>query len=681
MKIYSKLFLISLVTLTSTLILTTKLKINAQVSYTTEKYNVDIEIEEDTTFIVTENIRSRFTGNFHGLRADIPLINNLCSTPETSNRTCGGFEMILPIGIYDEDGKLLTEEDGASVYEFSEEDSSEKFIRFEWEQSSGGTDIINESKEWTIKYQVIGGIGLIGSTRQNSDLYFYWNILGRQDGSSIDSSEISIQFPESVNLSDDNLTTYGSFRPQINLNRDLRRIEINLENLIGYEDFTASYKFEDSELQKPGILEYEVIKPNIGTKLYFNDKEIFADSKDTFNLFPAGKNELEFRHFGYEPDEITVNMKENGSENLSITLDPKPLMKLVLFANYFITIIGIALIPAFIFRVYKKHKSSGTDKNAIKTIVPQFSPPENIKPYLLGSLKDEKVDFRDITGTIIDLAYRGYIKIKEEKGDNFELTKLEVKDGDTKLTLIEKELLDIIFASNNPVKTSSFDYNFSLKMKGLISKVYKEMVDQKYFEKSPEDIRSKYMGQGIGIMLLGIALTIGISILLSNLLGVSSIFTSGIALAAMGIAFIFAAPHMPAKTELGSKVFNQILGFRMYLQTAERFRLKDLTPDEFEKYLSYAVVTNVEKEWAESFKSIYTKNPEWYQGTRDITDSLYISRSLRNFSNVTEKKIRTLQSQAGKYSSGSRGGGWRGSLSSFGGFSGGGGGGGSRGGW
>ena len=56
------------------------------------------------------------------------------------------------------------------------------------------------------------------------------------------------------------------------------------------------------------------------------------------------------------------------------------------------------------------------------------------------------------------------------------------------------------------------------------------------------------------------------------------------------------------------------LGFKLYLETAERYRMQNLTPDIFEKYLPYAMVFGVEKKWAKAFESIALESPEWYSG-------------------------------------------------------------------
>ena len=56
------------------------------------------------------------------------------------------------------------------------------------------------------------------------------------------------------------------------------------------------------------------------------------------------------------------------------------------------------------------------------------------------------------------------------------------------------------------------------------------------------------------------------------------------------------------------------LGFKLYLETAEKHRLANLTPDMFEKYLPYAMIFGVEKKWARAFSSLTMTSPTWYHG-------------------------------------------------------------------
>ncbi|MFZ1987497.1 MAG: DUF2207 domain-containing protein [Minisyncoccia bacterium] len=68
-------------------------------------------------------------------------------------------------------------------------------------------------------------------------------------------------------------------------------------------------------------------------------------------------------------------------------------------------------------------------------------------------------------------------------------------------------------------------------------------------------------------------------------------------------------------TPKGQVLYTHLRGFREYLHTAERYRMQNLTPEIFEKYLPYAMIFSVEKEWAKAFRSITMQPPSWYQGT------------------------------------------------------------------
>jgi uncharacterized membrane protein len=54
------------------------------------------------------------------------------------------------------------------------------------------------------------------------------------------------------------------------------------------------------------------------------------------------------------------------------------------------------------------------------------------------------------------------------------------------------------------------------------------------------------------------------------------------------------------------------LGFKLYLETAEKYRMQNLTPETFEKYLPYAIIFGVEKQWGKAFEGITIQPPSWY---------------------------------------------------------------------
>jgi len=253
---------------------------------------------------------------------------------------------------------------------------------------------------------------------------------------------------------------------------------------------------------------------------------------------------------------------------------------------------------------------------------------------------------------------------------------LEGKKGDPGLTPMESEIMEAVFKGKDVVTTSKMRNYFYYKYELLKSSIYKEVVEKGFFNRSPEVIRNSYVGCGIFLFVFGIIGTCFSSFVGTTFFGYLILCTPLLGLVTLGFGYIIASKFMPAKTEKGSKVFADILGFRMYLNTAERYTLQNLQPEDFEKYLSYAIVFGIEKQWAEKFKDIYKGSPDWYEGTRpDVWDAFWVSSFTRSFADSTTVNMSPAPS------SGTSGGGWSSGGGGFSGGGGGGGGGGSSGGF
>ncbi|HEY8595547.1 MAG TPA: DUF2207 domain-containing protein [Devosiaceae bacterium] len=149
------------------------------------------------------------------------------------------------------------------------------------------------------------------------------------------------------------------------------------------------------------------------------------------------------------------------------------------------------------------------------------------------------------------------------------------------------------------------------------------------------------------------------------------------------ISMVFAA-LMRAATVEGRQVMDEIDGFRMYLETAEKERLNmpgepQLTTSRFEQILPFAIALGVEKPWSKYFESQLARNavadarggsynPMWYRGA-DFSSS-DISRSVSSVASGVSAAMIAAQPASSSSSGGGGGGG-----------SGGGGGGGGGGGW
>ena len=141
---------------------------------------------------------------------------------------------------------------------------------------------------------------------------------------------------------------------------------------------------------------------------------------------------------------------------------------------------------------------------------------------------------------------------------------------------------------------------------------------------------------------------------------------------------------LKAPTAAGALILDQIDGFKMYLQTAEKDRLEMLnppqvTPEVFEKFLPYAIALDCENEWSKKFAAEaeaagrgadagYGYTPLWYTGSN------FGSLGMAGFASSIGSSLGSAAASASTAPGSSSG-------SGGGGFSGGGGGGGGGGGW
>lgn len=124
-------------------------------------------------------------------------------------------------------------------------------------------------------------------------------------------------------------------------------------------------------------------------------------------------------------------------------------------------------------------------------------------------------------------------------------------------------------------------------------------------------------------------------------------------------------------SQKGREMKEEWLGFKMYLEVAEKYRMQNLTPDLFEKYLPYAMIFNVEKKWAKNFEAMHLPAPEWYHSAM-IAGALTGPSSVSSFS-PSGFSSSFLSSFSSSFSSSGGGGGGGGGSAGGGGGGGGGG--------
>lgn len=232
----------------------------------------------------------------------------------------------------------------------------------------------------------------------------------------------------------------------------------------------------------------------------------------------------------------------------------------------------------------------------------QFTPPAGLRPGQVGTLIDERADTQDVTATIIDLAVRQYIRIVRlpdgTKNADWRLDRSTKPDHD--LRPYERTLLRQVFTGQGvySVRLSDLRTTFAQSLAEVQEKLYDEVVELGWFHGSPKQARGSWALRGTGVLLLGLAVTVGLAVRTHwGLVGVPIVL--------LGIAYLALTGVAPARTALGSAVLSQATGFRRYLATAEADQLRfEEGEDLFSRYLPYAVAFGLTERWARLFADL-----------------------------------------------------------------------------
>ena len=223
-------------------------------------------------------------------------------------------------------------------------------------------------------------------------------------------------------------------------------------------------------------------------------------------------------------------------------------------------------------------------------------PPSDLRPGIAGALVDEKADMRDVVATVIDLARRGYIVIREESGDHIFTRTEKPLDG---IRPYEKKIVDKFFGKNTERKLADLRYKFSSALPTINKAMYDELVHEKLVPVSPDKVRTNY-----GCWTF-IAATIGFFMFFipASLTGADTAVCLGLAFIPATIALAFAGRHMPVKTEKGALEAAKWDAFKSYLKDIERYTDLNEATDVFEQYLPYAIAFGLQNSWINKFSA------------------------------------------------------------------------------
>ena len=393
-------------------------------------------------------------------------------------------------------------------------------------------------------------------------------------------------------------------------------------------------------------------------------------------------------------------------------------------------LLGLLSLLALCYFYFTAWKRAGRDPRP-GTIVPIFSPPDNLTPAAMRYVTKMGADNRAFAAALVDMGVRGHVRLIEEEGGWFSSKKMRIErlTSPTALPAEEQAAIAEICEPGETIVMEQKNYRNFQSAKKSLSEELKTRFDGKLFNRNYGWAAAGLMlflalfwitcaavaAASYGAVIWQIGVVIG-SLLVTALLWlafhestIGKCLLTLVGMIALAISFalgmpvlsaafnsgwwlpiiipLLAAPlvlsafwWMAAPTREGRTVLDHIAGFKQYLSITETERLDRMTPPKetpelFEKYLPYAIALSVENRWAERFAGVLAaasvqgqQGFAWYSGS-----SSPWSNPTDFVDNVGSSLASTLgsASTAPGSSSGSGGGG----------SSGGGGGGGGGGGW
>jgi uncharacterized membrane protein len=351
-------------------------------------------------------------------------------------------------------------------------------------------------------------------------------------------------------------------------------------------------------------------------------------------------------------------------------------------AAWFVRSNPIVTLPLWAFAVmFTLWWLKGRDPDPHMSIAPMYEPPDKMGPAEAGTLVMDRVEARDITSVLVDLAVRGYIKIVEvdHKGlllshKDYELHLLKPQNEWTDLTDYERTMLQQVFSGGQMTHISELRNRFYTAVPLLKTQIMSALKSKGMYTLDPDS--------AAGLWVLG-AIIVAAPYAALQWLGVADFF-SGVLSAVVAIVvavliiFIF-GKELTAKSMLGAKTRIQVLGFEEFMNRVDADRLKRMPPDTFEKFLPYAMALGVEHRWAKAFAGIVQNPPSWYQssagyyGPGNMFNSYLFVNSLGAMTQTASAAF-VAAPRSSSSSSGWSGGGFSSGGFSGGGFGGGGGG-------
>ena len=294
----------------------------------------------------------------------------------------------------------------------------------------------------------------------------------------------------------------------------------------------------------------------------------------------------------------------------------------------------------------------------------QLVPPAGFRPGQLGTLLDGTADPRDVTGTLIDLAVRGFLRIEQTSGPDaggdsgtWRLVRLHGPDDGTLLPY-ERMLLQEVFEGRDTVELADLRTTFAASMAKVQSALYEDVAERGWFRGNPHVARTRWVVRSLLVLVAGVALTVLLAVW-------TSLALIGVPFMVLGVAALLLTGSAATRTPAGTAVLVEAQAFREHLATAESSELQvGRGEDLFSRYLPYAVAFGLTERWTRTFAGLAAQGhelavPVWYVGSMSHgllwTEAGTFTRDLTSFTSVASAAL-SAPTPGSSGSSGSSGG-------------------------
>ena len=326
------------------------------------------------------------------------------------------------------------------------------------------------------------------------------------------------------------------------------------------------------------------------------------------------------------------------------------------FLPILIAALGLGATAFFLVHAYRK---AGRDPRA-GTVVPLFSPPDNLSPAAMRYVVEQSFDNRAFAAALVEAGVKGHVRLVEEKGFLFfggdKFIEGVSTSASQELGDAEQRAVATLVAPGERLELDNANHATFSSARKVLESDFKERFDGVVFKRNYE-----WIGYAVAVWLIG-AYSTAIAILYSEsvALGAWLVLPAGalvvgmmvwkassgvrstlgcllkviafVCLAAAGLAAFFAIPlalstgrwlpiviailglplalttifWISAPTKAGRAMLDRIAGFKQYLSITEAERLDRMQAPKdtltlFERYLPYAIALGVENRWADRF--------------------------------------------------------------------------------